>query len=147
VGVHDPNLLPELTRGFFHVFRLGLSIRRQVTVVATTTTPAALAAKRATPTIPIVFAMGADPIAIGMVASVLGQDGGERFAPRGDRGTVPGGQNGQEIKNQMSNPSEVEWLTYDILSCRPIGSRPFGGTDDDEAGENQSHTTIGQSAR
>jgi hypothetical protein len=28
VGVHDMNLLPERTRGFFHVFRLGLSIRK-----------------------------------------------------------------------------------------------------------------------
>jgi putative ABC transport system substrate-binding protein len=49
---------------------VGDLVSRQVTVMAATTTPAALAAKRATSSIPIVFAMGADPIAIGMVDSL-----------------------------------------------------------------------------
>jgi len=53
-------------------------VRLKVEVIVTTGTTGALAAKKATSTIPIVMMTGADPVAMGLIASLAGQEGTSR---------------------------------------------------------------------
>jgi putative ABC transport system substrate-binding protein len=106
-------------------------VRRKVDVIVTTTTPATVAAQRATATIPIVMAALADPVRSGLVTSLarpggnttgLTQVTGDVYGKRVEllKQAVPGLTRIAVVYNPANRPSVDDWKETDS-AARLIG--------------------------
>jgi putative ABC transport system substrate-binding protein len=106
-------------------------VRRQVAVIVATGIPAAQAAQAATATIPIVFSLGADPVAFGLVASL----------------NRPGGNvTGMSSSSVELGPKRLELLHEVIPSATAIGLLLDPSNPNAETLQRDSHaaaTTLG----
>jgi putative ABC transport system substrate-binding protein len=96
-----PERLPELVAEL---------IRLKVDVLVTGSTVSALAAKRATTTVPIVFATAFDPVATGIVASLARPGGNITGMAMGVGGSGFGGKWVELLKDAIPNISHVAVL-------------------------------------
>src|SRR5215467_7994647 len=105
-------------------------VRRRVAVIVAADTPAALAAKAATTTVPIVFVTGGDPVALGLVAS-LNRPGGNLTGV--SNLTVELGPKQLEVLRELvptatiiallvnpTNPTNAERLSRDLQAAARI---------------------------
>ena len=106
-------------------------VQRKVDVIVTTTTPATVAAQRATGTIPIVMAGLADPVRSGLVTSLarpggnttgLTQITGDIYGKRVEllKEAVPGLTRIAVVYNPTNRPSVDDWKETDA-AARSIG--------------------------
>jgi putative ABC transport system substrate-binding protein len=93
-------------------------VRLKVDVLLTPATPAAVAAKNATRTIPIVFYSGSDPVALGLVDSLARP--GRNITGFTTIGAVLAGKRLELLKETISNLSRVAalWNPHDSLSAQ-----------------------------
>jgi len=89
-------------------------VRRRVAVIATSGTATAIAAKAATTTIPIVFATGGDPIALGLVES-LSRPGGNMTGANFLSGTLIA----KQFKVLHETVPKTPWIGYLADSTNP----------------------------
>ena len=109
-------------------------VSRQVAVILAGALPAALAAKRKTSTIPIVFVVGADPVKLGVVASLnrpggnvtgISQYYGALGAKRLEllRELVPSSSSAIAIIGNPKNPNAEDHLNDVRVAARAVGQQ------------------------